>query len=182
MLDSGDYTIKQKLLAFPHQLVITDASGEVVVVAKKTWRGLLVPEYTFTGPTDNYLGKVKARSLLFHRTLNVFDGTDTSIATIKRKILSFKRRYVIEGPAPSKADAESHTPTKPEPMLRAEGNFIGHDYKISTPGGMVVATIKKKLLALKDIYNVNLTYENPFLILAIVVVIDELEHNVGRRR
>jgi uncharacterized protein YxjI len=165
LFDYQQYLIDQKLLSIRDIYLIKDPAGNDL---GRIERKLLSigPKYTFYDASGVEVGRIEGKVLAFRPTYNILDPGGVTIATIKMKLFTFLgTEYWFEN-------------AQGEEILRAKGNFLAYEYRISEPGGLVIAEISKKILSIRDSYSVAILSPNAnrYLVLAAVTCIDACEH------
>lgn len=129
--------------------------------------------------------EIDGKALRIRRTFILKDASGTELATIKGKLVGFRKRMFIERGGRtgtvSKAllgiRARYDIDLEDGPNLRARGNFTHHDYEIEQEG-RVVARISKKWFRIRDSYGIEVVEGADVpLAIAIAVCIDELAHD-----
>lgn len=160
------YAMKQRLFTFGDKYNITDGDG-----------------------TDVYY--VNGKAISFGKQLSFQDMEQRELAFIKQKPLNWGATYEIWHNGELQAVVKKelftffhcvfHVDEPGADALTADGNFNDHAY-VFTRGGRQVATVSKEWLTLADTYGVEIDEpEDPVLILACTVVIDESCHDRRRR-
>ena len=90
-------------------------------------------------------------------------------AVVKRELFTlFRHRFTVDVPGPDD--------------LEAQGSFTEHEYTF-TRRGQVVATVSKRWFSWSDTYGIEIADgEDPVLILASAVVIDQACHPDDEKR
>ena len=99
--------------------------------------------------------------------VHVRDSMDITIgtlkATVKKKIMSIRDKFIIE--------------IEDGPSLEAHGNLVDHEYEIERDG-QTVAWVSKKWFRMRETYGIEVVQEeNQLLVLCIAVCIDTM--NLG---
>jgi len=160
------YVMKQRLFSLGDKYNVTDAEGK-----------------------DVYY--VEGRLLSFGKNLSFQDMEQRELAHIQQKLLNWGPTYEIthDGELVAVVKKELftffhcvfHVDEPGHDALTAEGNFNDHEY-VFTRGGRQVASVSKQWFTLADTYGVEVDeQEDPVLILACTVVIDECCHEHRRR-
>ncbi len=142
---------------------------------------------------ENGLGqrcyKVDGKALRVRDTLKIRDMQGNEVAEIQEKMLRIKDTMDIARGGRTIATVKKAlvTPLRGRFSINveggadmdAQGNILGHEFQI-TQGGRPVAEIGKKWFRVRDSYGVEIQPgQDDALILAIVVVIDQLSEGVG---
>lgn len=162
-----NYYIKQKLISIRDKFTIKDDKEN-----------------------DCFYGKSKL--IAATKTIDLFDNNDQLLYKIKKKIFSFLPKfYVYEKDTKTVAAFAAAKFTFFRPKYKVtindeeysvSGNMFAWDFLISR-GNITVATISKKIFAIRDHYTVSiLEGENEPLLLAIVLILDFAYHSRNKRR
>ncbi|HEX7545684.1 MAG TPA: LURP-one-related family protein [Gemmatimonadaceae bacterium] len=160
------YVMKQRLFSLGDKFNVTDAEGK-----------------------DVYY--VEGRLLSFGKNLSFQDMEQRELAHIQQKLLNWGPTYEIthDGELVAVVKKELftffhcvfHVDESGHDALTAEGNFNDHEY-VFTRGGRQVASVSKQWFTFADTYGVEVDeQEDPVLMLACTVVIDECCHEHRRR-
>jgi uncharacterized protein YxjI len=158
--------MKQRLFSLGDKFNVTDAEGK-----------------------DVYY--VEGRLLSFGKNLSFQDMEQRELAHIQQKLLNWGPTYEIthDGELVAVVKKELftffhcvfHVDEPGHDALTAEGNFNDHEY-VFTRGGRQVASVSKQWFTFADTYGVEVDeQEDPVLMLACTVVIDECCHEHRRR-
>jgi uncharacterized protein YxjI len=161
------YVMKQKLLSFGDDFFIRDEDGhDVYFVDGKAIS--LGDQLSFQDVDRNELAYIKQRVFSLGPTYEISRGGEI-VAIVQKHIFALiHHRFTVDVPGPDD--------------LEAEGNFTDHEYTFRR-GDTVVATVSKQWFTLADTYGVDIAAgEDPVLILACAVVVDEACHPDGDRR
>jgi uncharacterized protein YxjI len=161
------YVMKQKLFSFTDDYHITNEDG-----------------------TNVYY--VDGKLLSFGKNLSFQDMEQKELAHIQQKLLHWGPTYEIthDGELVAVVKKELftffhcvfHVDEPGHDSLTAEGNFSDHEY-VFTRAGRPVASVSKQWFTFVDTYGVEVEGdEDPVLILACTVVIDEACHGDQNRR
>jgi uncharacterized protein YxjI len=161
------YVMRQKLFSLGDKYNITDAEGG-----------------------DAYY--VDGKFLSWGKNLSFQDMEQKELAHIQQKLLNWGPTYEIthDGELVAVVKKELftifhcvfHVDEPGHDALTADGNFNDHEY-VFTRGGRQVASVSKQWFTFADTYGVEVTGdEDPVLILACTVVIDEACHGDQKRR
>ncbi|MFL5582031.1 MAG: LURP-one-related/scramblase family protein [Gemmatimonadaceae bacterium] len=155
------YVLRQKLLAFGDDFVIKDEAGRDVYFVDG--RAISIGDkLSFQDMEGHELAFIKQKLLSWGKTYEISREGET-VAVVKRKLFTlFHHRFTVDVPGPDD--------------LEAKGDFLEHEYTFRR-GDRVVATVSKKWFRLTDTYGVDVApTEDPVLILASAVVIDQACH------
>ncbi len=133
--------------------------------------------------------KVDGKALRLRETLKIRDAQGNEVAEIKEKLAHIKDTMDVARNGRTIATVKKAliTPLRGRfsinvqgaPDMDAEGNILGHEFKI-TQGGRQVAEVSKKWFRIRDSYGVDIQPgQDDALILAITVVIDQMSSDVG---
>lgn len=155
------YVMKQKLLSWGDDFHVRDEQGrDVFYVDGKGFS--LGNQLAFKDMQGRELAFIKQKLLAWGPTYEIHrDGT--LAATVKKDLFGFfHHRFTVDVPGPDD--------------LEAEGDFMDHEYTF-TRGGRVVATVSMRWFSFSDTYGIDIADgEDPVLILASAVVIDQICH------
>ena len=105
------------------------------------------------------LFKIQTRAVSVRDTMKIERGGDT-IATVKKALVGIRARY--------------HVDVDGGEDLRAQGNFVDHEFKIERDGKHV-AEVSKRWFSIRDTYGIDVANgEDAAFVIAIVICIDEL--------
>jgi uncharacterized protein YxjI len=161
------YVMKQKLFSLGDDFFIRDETGRDIyfVDGKAISFG---NQLSFQDPTRHELAFIRQRVLSWGPTYEISRGGQI-VAVVKKDLLApFHHRFTVDVPGPND--------------LEAEGNLTDHEY-VFRRGETAVATVSKQWFTFADTYGVEVVAgEDPVLILASAVVIDEACHPNGGGR
>lgn len=156
------YTMRQDLFAFGDDYTIKDEHGrEVYKVDGKAFT-LLREKLSFEDMAGNELAFIREKLIALTDSYEILrDGKQ--VAVVKKDLINILRcGFTVDVPGPDDLDAQ--------------GNLLDHEYTFRR-GDRVVATVSKKWFTLRDTYGVDVADgEDPVLILASAVVIDQVCH------
>lgn len=156
------YTMRQDLFAFGDDYTIKDDDGrEVYRVDGKAFT-LLREKLAFLDMAGNELAFIREKLIALTDSYEILrDGKQ--LAVVKKDLVNvFRCGFTVDVPGPDDLDAQ--------------GNLLDHEYTF-TRGDRVVATVSKRWLTLRDTYGVDVAEgEDPVLILASAVVVDQVCH------
>ena len=161
------YVMKQKLFSFTDDYNITDAGGN--------------PAYCVDG-----------KFLSWGKNLSFQNMEQKELLHIQQKLLNWGPTYEITHNGELVAVVKKelftifhcvfHVDEPGHDSLTAEGNFNDHEY-VFTRGGVQVGSVSKQWFTFADTYGVEVDGdEDPVLLLACTVVIDEACHGDEKRR
>lgn len=161
------YLMKQKLFSLGDDFFIKDEAGHDVyfVDGKAISFG---DKLSFQDADRNELAFIKQRVFSWGPTYEISRNGQV-VAVVKKHIFAlFHHRFTVDVPGPDD--------------LEAEGNLTDHEYTFRR-GDAVIATVSKQWFTLTDTYGVDVAPgEDPILLLASAVVVDEACHPDGGRR
>lgn len=159
------YIINQKIFSIGDKFVIKDEYGSerYFVEGKVFSLGDKLKIYDSNGQERIYIEQ-KLFKLLPEYYL-YFDGNFA--AKVKQAFSLLRPKFQIESPFGS---------------YSVEGDFFGYDFRIMK-NSRLVAHVSKKLFSFRDSYGVDIVNdENDLLILAVVIVIDQVIHDEDHHR
>jgi len=144
-------------------------------------------DYTIENDRGEHVFKLDGKALRVRKTILFKDMDGRELVKIQERMLHVRDSMEIEGPD-GKRLAMVHkaliTPLRERwvvdvedgPDLRAQGNFVDHEYTIERDGDKV-AEVSKRWFRVRDTYGVEVAPgENDILILATTAVIDSMAH------
>ncbi len=155
------YAIQQRLMSFGDDFWIKDERGSkryyVDGAAYSFGKKVTVKD---TGGRE--VAFISQKLFSIRPTFRVYDNGKL-VATLRKQLLSLRRRYVIDLPSGV--------------ALTAKGSFILHEYQISRSDS-VIAKISKKIGRFTDCYGVTINDdENQVLLLSCAIILDLIEHS-----
>ena len=163
--DANRYQMRQKMVSIGDDYWIENDAGErVFKVDGKALR--LRQTLIFEDAHGHELAKIQERMLHIRDTMEIEGRDGTHIATVKKALISpFRERWTV------------HVADGPD--LDVQGNIVDHEYRIED-GRHKVAEVSKKWFRVRDTYGVEIEPgQEDVLILAAVVVLDEMAHRSG---
>ena len=159
--------MKQKLFSFTDDYKITDADGnDVYYVDGKLLS--LGKNLSFQDMEQRELAHIQQKLLNWGLTFEITHDGEL-VAVVKKELFTFFHCVF-------------HVDEPGHDSLTAEGNFNDHEY-VFTRAGQQVASVSKQWFTFADTYGVEVEGdEDPVLILACTVVIDEACHGDQNRR
>ena len=155
------YVLKQKLFSLGDDFLIKDAEGrDVYFVDGKVFS--FGDQLSFQDLDGHELAFIKQQVFSWGKTYEIVrDGTVAAV--VKKELFTlFHHRFTVDVPGPDD--------------LEAEGDFTDHEYTFRR-GTRTVATVSKKWFSWTDTYGVEIeSGEDPVLILASAVVVDQACH------
>jgi uncharacterized protein YxjI len=144
-------------------------------------------DYTIENDRGERVFKLDGKALRIRKTIRFEDMDGHELCKIQERMLHIRDSMEIEGPDGNRL-AMVHkaliTPLRERwavdlddgPDLRAQGNFVDHEYTIERDGTRV-AEVSKRWFRVRDTYGVEVAPgENDVLILATTAVIDTMAH------
>ncbi|MEO5816245.1 MAG: LURP-one-related family protein [Gemmatimonadaceae bacterium] len=160
------YIMKQKLFSWGDDFYIKDENEkDVYFVDGKAFS--FGAQLSFQDLDRNELAFIKQQLFTWGKTYEI-SRNGTLAAVVKKELFAlFHHRFIVDVPGPDD--------------LEAEGDFLDHEYTFKR-GERVVATVSKQWFSWTDTYGVDIADdEDPVLILASTVVVDQACHPDGRR-
>ena len=158
------YTMREKLLSIGDDFWIETGDGDRAF--KVNGKALRVRDtLVLEGPGGEELYTIQEKKLSVRDKMEIeHDGR--TVATVKKALVSpLRDRFsiLVEG-------GED---------MEAKGNVLDHEYKIER-GGDKIAEVSKRWFRIRDTYGIEIDegQDDP-LILAVVVCIDQMTHDVG---
>ena len=155
------FVMKQKLFSFGDDFYVKDAADrEIYFVDGKAFS--IGDQLSFQDLEGNELAFIKQRLLAWGKTYEIIREGKVAAVVQKELFSFFHHRFTVEVPGPDD--------------LEAEGDFMDHEYEFRR-GDRTVATVSKKWFSWSDTYGVDIAQgEDPVLILASAVVVDQACH------
>jgi uncharacterized protein YxjI len=155
------YILKQKLFSLGDDFHIKDDTGhDVYFVDGRAFS--IGDKLSFQDLEGHELAFIKQRLLSWGKTYEIV--RDGAVAAVVKKhfFALIHHRFTVDVPGPDD--------------LEAEGNFTDHEYTFRR-GDRLVATVSKRWFSWTDTYGVDVAAgEDPVLILASAVVVDQACH------
>jgi uncharacterized protein YxjI len=159
------YRMREKLVSIGDDFWIEDGDGTRVF--KVNGKALRIREtLVLEDPSGRELLKIQERKLRVRDTMQIEDADGTTVATVKKALVSpLRERFKVDVAGGDE--------------LEVQGNIVDHEYEVSR-GRDKIAEVSKRWFRFADTYGVEVhAGEDPVLILAIAVVVDSLSHDVG---
>jgi uncharacterized protein YxjI len=158
------YILKQKLLAVGDDFHIKNDEGDdVYFVDGKAFT--IGDRLAFQDLEGNELAFIRQRVLSLRKTYEIVRDGAIAARVTKKLIGLFHHRFTVDVPGPDD--------------LEIEGDFFDHEYTFKR-GDRIVATVSKRWVSLTSTYGVEIEPgEDPVLILASAVVVDQVCHGDG---
>ena len=155
------YLMKQKLLSFGDDFRIRDESGkDVYFVDGKAFS--IGSKLSLQDMAGNELAFIRQKLLNWSPTYEIWRGGELAAVVKKQLFTPVHHRFTVDVPGPDD--------------LESTGDFLDHEYTFRR-GDRVVATVSKRWFALGDTYAIEIADdEDPILILASAVVVDDACH------
>jgi uncharacterized protein YxjI len=163
--DATRYQMRQKMLSIGDDYWIENDAGQRVF--KVDGKALRVRQTLIFEDTQGHeLAKIQERMLHIRDTMEIEGPDGRHIATVKKALITpLRERWTVDV-----ADG---------PDLDVQGNILDHEYTIEE-GRHKVAEVSKKWFRVRDTYGVEIEPgQEDVLILAAVVVLDEMAHRSG---
>jgi uncharacterized protein YxjI len=131
--------------------------------------------------------RVDGKALRVRKTFHLEDLQGRSLCTIQTKVMHIRDTMEIEDPEGERMAVVHKALISPlrdrwnidvenRPGYEAQGNIVDHEYEIETDGRKV-AQVSKRWFRVRDTYGVEIAPDqDPVLILAAAVAIDEMAH------
>ena len=155
------FLMKQRLFSFGDDFYVKDAADrDIYFVDGKAFS--LGDQLSFQDLEGNELAFIKQRLLAWGKTYEIIREGQVAAVVQKELFSFFHHRFTVDVPGPDD--------------LEAEGDFMDHEYEFRR-GNRTVATVSKKWFSWTDTYGVDIAPgEDPVLILASAVVVDQACH------
>ena len=160
--DATRYQMRQKMLSVGDDYWIENDSGQRVF--KVDGKAVRVRQtLIFEDAQGNELAKIQERMVHVKDTMEIEGPDGERLAMVKKALITpIRERWSVKV-----ADG---------PDLEVQGNILDHEYTIGE-GKHTVAEVSKKWFRVRDTYGVEVEPgQNDVLILASVVVLDEMAH------
>jgi len=160
------YVMKEKLFAFGDDFTIQDENGsDVFFVDGKAFS--IGDQLSFQDMKGNELAFIKEKVFTWGKTYEIYRSGHVAAVVKKELFTLFKCRFTVDVPGPDD--------------LEAQGDFLDHEYEF-TRGDRTVASVSKKWFNWTDTYGVDVADgEDPVLVLASAVVVDQACHPDKKR-
>jgi uncharacterized protein YxjI len=158
------YRMQEKLFAIGDDFWIENEGGErAFKVNGKVLR--IRDTLALESPNGQELYSIQQKMLHVRDTMEIERG-GRKVATVKKALVTpLRDRFSIDV-----EDAED---------MEAKGNIVDHEYKIERDGDEI-AEVSRRWFRVRDTYGVEITPgQDDALILATVVCIDQMTHDVG---
>ena len=131
--------------------------------------------------------RVDGKALRLRKTFHLEDLQGRRLCSIQKRVMHIRDTMEIEGPQGDRMALVHKALISPlrqrwkidvedGPDLEAHGNIVDHEYDIRA-GGRTVAHVSKRWFRVRDTYGLEMTPDqNPALLLAVTVAIDEMAH------
>jgi len=136
----------------------------------------------YEGKTLKYT--VKKKLLAAGADFNVFDASGNKVALVDQKVLNMVKTFDISINGEKCGTVKKKFPALTKDMnydargWKLDGDAVGLNFKFTDSAKKVYATVKKKVLAIGDTYEISVTNpEDELLVVALTVVIDEAFHS-----
>jgi uncharacterized protein YxjI len=158
------YRMQEKLFAIGDDFWIENEAGQRAF--KVNGKALRVRDtLILETPNGEELFSVQSKMLHIRDTMNI-ERSGRKVASIKKALVSpLRDRFSIDV-----EDGED---------MEAKGNIVDHEYKIERDGDQV-AEVSRRWFRVRDTYGVEIAPgEDDALVLAVVICIDQMTHDVG---
>ena len=154
------YQMRQKLISIGDDYWIDDEAGRHAF--RVNGKALHIRKtFVLEDDSGHELAKIQERKLSVRDKMEI-ERDDRSLATVKKALVGFRDRFVIDV-----EDGEE---------MKAHGNLVDHEYEIERHGD-TVAKVSKKWFRVRDTYGVEIAAgEDDALVLAVAVCIDAMSH------
>jgi uncharacterized protein YxjI len=155
------FLMKQRLFSFGDDFYVKDASDrDTYFVDGKAFS--FGDQLSFQDLEGNELAFIKQRLFAWGKTYEIIREGKVAAVVQKELFSFFHHRFTVDVPGPDD--------------LEAEGDFMDHEYEFRR-GNRTVAGVSKKWFSWTDTYGVDIAPgEDPVLILASAVVVDQACH------
>jgi len=156
------YQMRQRMLSIGDDYIIENDRGEHVF--KLDGKALRVRKtILFEDMDGRELCKIQERMMRLRDSMEIEGPDGRRLAMVHRAMITpLRERWVVD--------------VEDGPDLRAQGNFVDHEYTIERDGDKV-AEVSKRWFRVRDTYGVEVAPgENDILILATTAVIDSMAH------
>ena len=156
------YQMRQRMISIGDDYVIENDRGERVF--RLDGKALRVRKTILFEDMDGHeLCKIQERMLHVRDSMEIEGPDGNRLALVQKAMITpFRERWVAK--------------LEDGPDLRAQGNFVEHEYTIERDGDKV-AEVSKRWFRVRDTYGVEVfPGENDVLILAVAAVIDTMAH------
>jgi len=156
------YQMRQRMLSIGDDYIIENDRGEHVF--KLDGKALRIRKtILFEDMDGRELCKIQERMMRLRDSMEIEGPDGRRLAMVhKAMITPLRERWVVD--------------VEDGPDLRAQGNFVDHEYTIERDGDKV-AEVSKRWFRVRDTYGVEVAPgENDVLILATTAVIDAMAH------
>jgi uncharacterized protein YxjI len=156
------FVMNQKFLSWGDDYVIKDADGhDVYHVDGKVMT--IGDKLSLQDLSGRELAFISQRLLAWRSTYNITVRGQLMATVSKNLFTLFKCRFQVDVPGPDD--------------LEAEGDFFDHEYSFYRHGSPV-ASVSKRWLSWTDTYGIDISDdEDPILLLASAIVIDQICHD-----
>ena len=136
----------------------------------------------FVGSNVKY--KVKKKLLAAGADFDIFDAVGNKIGLVDQKVLNMVKTFDISLNGQKCGTVKKKFPALTKDMnydakgWKLDGDALGMSFKFTDASKNVHATVKKKILAVGDTYEIEVVDpENELLVVALTVVLDEAFHS-----
>ena len=160
------YVMKEKFFAWGDDFAIQDAQGrDAFFVDGKAFS--FGDQLSFQDMEGNELAYIKQKLFAWGKTYEIYRSGVLAAVVKKEMFTFFKCRFTVDVPGPDD--------------LEANGDFLDHEYAFNR-GDRTVAEVSKKWFSWTDTYGIDVAEgEDPVLVLASAVVVDQACHPDKKR-
>ena len=127
---------------------------------------------------------VKKKLLAAGADFDIFDSNGNKVALVDQKVMNMVKTFDISINGQKCGTVKKKFPALTKDMnydargWKLDGDAVGVSFKFTDAAKAVYATVKKKVIALGDTYEITVTNpEDELLVVALTVVIDEAFHS-----
>lgn len=150
------YYIKSKLFKIKEDFWVKNNKGEDSYFIDKEFFSFGLQFRVIENNNEIY--KVREKLLKFMPSYEIYDANDNIIGRVKKQLTFFKDSIFVESNYGN---------------FEIQGDFWHYSYTINH-NGRTIAVIDKEILSFTDNYYVDINYENPPFIIALVIIIDNI--------
>ena len=154
------YRMREKLMSVGDDYWVEDESGNrAFKVDGKAFR--VRQTFVLEDPSGRELAKIQERKLSVRDKMDI--DWEGRTVTVRKALVGIRERFKIE--------------VEGGPELKAQGNFVDHEYEIERDGD-TVATVSKRWFRVRETYGVEIgSDESDELMLAITVCLDAMSRD-----
>ncbi len=156
------YTMKKDLISFGDDYTITDEHGRGAYAVDGKAFTVLREKFSFNDLQGREVAFIREKLISLTEAFEIVRNGKVAAVVKKDLINLFRCGFTVDVPGPDD--------------LEAQGNLLDHEYTF-TRGSKTVATVSKRWFTIRDTYGIDVAEgEDPVLILASAVVIDQICH------